>query len=352
MSSSEFLQHLKHDSTLQNLPLYNIRFDLKQPSAKVAEAFAKNPLLSGILLYEDEHFRHMLSRARFMEVMNQPYSKDLFNRRQVHRLLMLPPLQKLQPLIVPIDTNIAKAAEACLQRPPAQLAEPIVVMQAANDCRLLDMHQLLLAHVHIYSHTVNLLRAEVERSNALRQQLEEANSALKDLAHLDGLTGIPNRRQMDEFLAQEWKRAAREQQPLSLMLCDIDYFKVYNDTYGHQAGDQALQKVAHCLREQLKRPADLVARYGGEEFIIILPNTPLTGGKKMAESIRQAIADLRIPHLHSQTSPFLSLSLGLSCTIPNTNDKVEAFIHCADQALYAAKANGRNQVKAEWYEAK
>jgi len=350
MSSIEFLQNLKHDSTLQTLPLYNIRFDLEQPSAKVAEAFAKSPLLPGVLLYDGEYFRHMLSRARFMEVMNQPYSKDLFSRRQVHRLLMLPPLQKLQPLIVPIDTLIAKAAEACLQRPPTQLAEPIVVMFEANNCRLLDMHQLLLAHVHIYSHTVNLLRAEIERSNTLRQQLEEANSALQDLAHLDGLTGIPNRRQMDEYLAQEWKRAAREKQPLSLMLCDIDYFKAYNDAYGHQAGDQALQKVAHCLREQLKYPADLVARYGGEEFIIILPNTPFEGGKNMAEKIRQAITQLHIPHTHSQASQFLSLSLGLSCTIPTVDRKVESFIRCVDQALYTAKANGRNQIKTQLYE--
>ncbi len=347
MSSREFLQHLKHDSRLENLPLYNIRFDLKQPSAEVAEAFSKNPLLPGVLLYAGEQFRNMLSRTRFMEVMNQPYSKELFNHRQVHRLLMLPPLQQLQPLILPFDTLIAKAAEVCLQRPPTQLAEPIVVIRENNNCRLLDMHQLLLAHVHIYSHTVNLLRQEIARSNTLRQQLEEANRTLQDLAHLDGLTGIPNRRQMDEFLAQEWKRAIREQQPLSLMLCDIDYFKLYNDNYGHQAGDHALQKVAHCLREQVKRPADLVARYGGEEFIVILPSTPLEGGHTLAEKIRHAVADLRIPHSHSQASQYLSLSLGLSSLTPSATDKIETFIHCADQALYAAKASGRNQVRIE-----
>ncbi|GEM_PF-1993198 len=347
MSSTEFLKHLKHDSSLQHLPLFNTRFDLKQPSAKVAEAFAKNPLLPGVLLYDGKHFCNMMSRARFMEIMNQPYSKDLFNRRQVHRLLLLPPLQHLHPLILPLNTLISEAAEKCLQRPPMQLAEPIVVMLDEDDGCLLDMHQLLLAHVHIYDHTVNLLREEIGRSNALRQKLEIANRSLEDLAHLDGLTGIPNRRQMDKFLAHEWKRAAREQQPLSLMLCDIDYFKVYNDTYGHQAGDIALQKVAQCLHEQLKRPADFVARYGGEEFIIILPNTPHSGGRSMAENVLQAIRHLRIPHEGSQASPFLSLSIGLSCTVPTHDGQAESLVQCADQALYQAKEQGRNQVVME-----
>ncbi|NJO20582.1 MAG: diguanylate cyclase, partial [Spirulinaceae cyanobacterium RM2_2_10] len=144
--------------------------------------------------------------------------------------------------------------------------------------------------------------------------LQQANQELQRLATLDGLTQVANRRRFDEHLACEWRRLRREQQPLSVILCDVDYFKLYNDTYGHQAGDACLQQVAQVLGKMLKRPSDLVARYGGEEFAIILPNTTSAGACQVAEAVRAAIADLQIVHVKSTVSDYVTLSLGVATT--------------------------------------
>jgi len=176
----------------------------------------------------------------------------------------------------------------------------------------------------------------------LYQQLEAANQELHRLACLDGLTQVANRRCFDEYLEQEWRRMAREKTPLSIILCDIDFFKVYNDTYGHQAGDDCLQKVATALRHTVKRPADLVARYGGEEFVVILPNTKAEGAVQVGAAIRNAIRDLQIIHLNSPNE-YVTLSLGVASTIPHPQSSPFRLIAAADQALYKAKAQGRDR---------
>jgi|GEM_PF-2763788 len=177
----------------------------------------------------------------------------------------------------------------------------------------------------------------------LYQQLEVANQELHRLASLDGLTQLANRRRFDEYLAQEWRRMAREKTPLSIILCDIDFFKLYNDTYGHQAGDDCLQKVARALQDAIKRPADLVARYGGEEFAVILPNTKAEGAMQVAEIIRSAIAALKIFHLNSPLNQQITLSVGVATIIPSPYSSPANLIAAADQALYQAKAQGRDQ---------
>ena len=133
------------------------------------------------------------------------------------------------------------------------------------------------------------LQRQIERERLLTEQLEIANRELERLASLDGLSQIANRRCFDQQLAQEWKRLQREQLPLSLILCDIDFFKVYNDTYGHQAGDECLRQVAYTIHQAVRRPADFTARYGGEEFAVILPNTEATGAVRVAEKIRAQV---------------------------------------------------------------
>ncbi|HEY9658597.1 MAG TPA: diguanylate cyclase, partial [Allocoleopsis sp.] len=144
----------------------------------------------------------------------------------------------------------------------------------------------------------------------LYQQLQSANRDLHRYATTDSLTQVANRRAFEDHLQKEWQRLAREQQPLSLILCDVDYFKRYNDTYGHPAGDICLVQVAQTLQSTLKRPADLVARYGGEEFIIILPNTTNAGAVQVAQNIQQQIAQLQLPHAASLASSYVTLSLG------------------------------------------
>ena len=176
--------------------------------------------------------------------------------------------------------------------------------------------------------------------------LAKANVTLARMARLDSLTQLPNRRSFDETLEQEWQRLAREEKDLSLILCDIDCFKQYNDTYGHQAGDDCLQKVAKALQDCARRAGDMACRYGGEEFIFLLPNTHLDGATRFADRVRQTVESLALPHTTSQAAPVVTLSLGVAARIPSADTDPEALIKAADDALYQAKEAGRNRVVA------
>jgi len=177
------------------------------------------------------------------------------------------------------------------------------------------------------------------------EQLQCINQQLEKSATTDALTQLANRRCFDETLSNELKRAARKNLPLTLLLCDIDYFKQYNDTYGHQAGDQCLQQVAKVMANSFRRSGDLVARYGGEEFAIILPNTSSEAAGKLSERLRQSIEDLNIPHKMSQVSGHLSLSIGYFVAFPTTPPiPTDKLLKKTDEALYEAKSQGRNCV--------
>ncbi|MGC9525679.1 MAG: diguanylate cyclase domain-containing protein [Limnospira sp.] len=166
---------------------------------------------------------------------------------------------------------------------------------------------------------------------------------LQRLATLDGLTGVANRRSFDTAIAREWNRCFQEKKPLSLILCDVDYFKLYNDRYGHQMGDDCLIKVARVLQKAVKRPTDLVARYGGEEFAIILPNTDAEGAITVAEWIHQKMPQLSIPHKTSTVGNSVTLSLGIACQVPDSEKRPTDLIADADVALYEAKKGGRDR---------
>lgn len=172
--------------------------------------------------------------------------------------------------------------------------------------------------------------------------LKKANQELERLAALDGLTQVANRRQFDKILQQEWYRLKRDRLPLSLILCDVDYFKSYNDRYGHLEGDNCLKQVALAIARASRRPADLVARYGGEEFAVILPNTNVEGALQVAESIRKEVERLKIPHALSGASQYVSMSLGVHSIVPTADNSPQELIEIADRLLYAAKQQGRN----------
>jgi two-component system cell cycle response regulator len=173
--------------------------------------------------------------------------------------------------------------------------------------------------------------------------LQDANQKLEQLANLDGLTQVANRRCFDGRLQAEWKRLAREQQPLSLILFDVDKFKLYNDYYGHLGGDDCLVRIAQVVQQIVQRPADLVARYGGEEFLVLLPNTDLAGAIKVAQSIQQAIHDQAIPHAKSDVKNIVTLSFGITSLIPTWDIKPDTLIASADRAMYNAKQEGRDR---------
>jgi diguanylate cyclase (GGDEF)-like protein/PAS domain S-box-containing protein len=180
------------------------------------------------------------------------------------------------------------------------------------------------------------------QQSELYQQLQAANQELQHLATSDGLTQIANRRRFDEYLVREWQRLSREKAPLSLILCDVDCFKTYNDTYGHQAGDACLKKIAKALCHAVKRSVDLVARYGGEEFAVILPNIDTEGALQVTKKIQTEVRGLKIAHPHSLVSEYVTVSLGVATTVPHPKSSAATLIAAADMALYQAKAEGRD----------
>ncbi len=190
------------------------------------------------------------------------------------------------------------------------------------------------------------LKHEMDSSKKIARQLEEANMKLQLLSSMDALTGIANRRQFNQSLDKEWRRSLRDNKPLSLIMIDIDCFKLYNDNYGHQAGDDCLKQVASVLNAQARRPGDLVARYGGEEFVIILPDTNAESAILYANRVHTAIDTLHIPHEYSKTAKHITISMGLATVITNSNMTPENLIKLSDDALYQSKQEGRNRITA------
>ncbi|MDY0105159.1 diguanylate cyclase (GGDEF) domain-containing protein [Paenacidovorax caeni] len=176
-------------------------------------------------------------------------------------------------------------------------------------------------------------------------QIVHQRRLLEQLAALDGLTGIPNRRRFDESYALEWRRCQRAGQPLSLVVADVDHFKAYNDTLGHAAGDRVLQEVAAVLRQCARRPGDLAARYGGEEFVLLLPETGAQEAQMLAEELRAKLEARGLTHPASPVGASVTLSIGGASSTPMQAEADPAFFPLADAALYQAKASGRNCVR-------
>jgi diguanylate cyclase (GGDEF)-like protein len=228
------------------------------------------------------------------------------------------------------------------------LTSAIAALRSYRDITTIEQQKIELAQAlehlqklknQLQNHSYNL-ELEVSKRTAA---LEKANKELHRMVLLDGLTQVANRRCFDEYLQQQWTLLTRLQQPLSLILADVDEFKRYNDRYGHLAGDDCLKQIAQSIRLALKRPTDLVARYGGEEFAIVLPLTDINGVSQVAETITEVIAQIKIPHVTSPTSDRVTLSLGISSMVPQVGLSLETLIATADNALYQAKQEGRNR---------
>jgi diguanylate cyclase (GGDEF)-like protein len=189
------------------------------------------------------------------------------------------------------------------------------------------------------------VRMDVADLIAQQRLLSETNDQLTRLSTTDELTGIANRRRFDEALATEWQRGARQKDRLSLLMIDIDHFKLYNDHYGHLAGDECLRRVSHLLNEGVRRAGELVARYGGEEFVVLLPNTDIDLAKAIAKRCMDQVRAAAIPHGRSPTATHLTLSIGVACTVPDMERQPDALVREADAALYRAKDVGRNNIQ-------
>lgn len=192
-----------------------------------------------------------------------------------------------------------------------------------------------------------ILKAKIramQRIVDMRDQLREVNDELERLSQRDSLTHLYNRRTFSDLGKQQWAQAKRNQSPLSIIMLDIDHFKLFNDHYGHPAGDSCLKQVSGALQRALQRPSDIVARYGGEEFIVLLPNTNLSGAKVVGENVRRAIFELQIAHERSTTEKVVTASVGIATCTHTTGRTLDSLIEQADNMLYQAKNAGRNQI--------
>ncbi|EPG66471.1 diguanylate cyclase [Leptospira wolffii] len=240
---------------------------------------------------------------------------------------------------------------------------PVIIITAIHDTQTLESAFDLGAVDYVTKpFDANELRARVRSALRLRHEMLQRKQREKDLEEItdklseayqtllrvsrtDGLSGIWNRRFFDEILEVEWKRSCRGSKPISLLLLDIDYFKKYNDTYGHQAGDECIRKVAGVLKNTARRAGDFPARYGGEEFAIILPETDSGKALVVAETIRARVQDLKISHEASDVSPFVSVSIGIASTVPDKkSNHLDKLLEESDKALYRSKESGRNKV--------
>ncbi|MFQ4139148.1 diguanylate cyclase [Nodosilinea sp. PGN35] len=212
----------------------------------------------------------------------------------------------------------------------------------AHQCR--SPRDWRMADVRLLQNLATQVGIAIQQAK-MHREITLANQRLRRMAYLDGLTQVANRRRLEQYLDQEWRRMSRENGSVALIMADIDYFKGFNDRYGHQAGDDCLRRVARTLSRAAKRPGDLVARYGGEEFVIVLPNTDIKGAETVAEDIRLLVRAHRIPHQDSAVAKVVTMSLGVASALPASGGSVASLIKQADAALYKAKHEGRDQVR-------
>lgn len=242
------------------------------------------------------------------------------------------------------DTLVFEIPEAAFHQHLSGTPGPLMaLLRVFSERARHDLDSLVSANLKLQAQAEEMDRKNRELTET-RRQLEQRNRDLERLSALDTLTQIANRRRFDAVLRQEWRRAVRDESHFSLLFCDIDYFKRFNDSYGHQAGDECLVRVAQAMEETLNRPADLVARYGGEEFIALLVDTDIEGARMLAERMRAKIESLQITNQASSVGPFLTVSLGVATVVPNPTLRPEDLVDLADRALYAAKAGGRNRI--------
>lgn len=311
-----------------------------------------------VFLVDDQLIVAEALRRMLMDIEHIEYAYCLDPSIAVEQAIKFRPTVILQDLVMPSMDGLMLLSK--LRSAPSTCDIPVIVLSSKEDPKIKSEAFALgatdylvkfpdrievLARIRAHSRSYH---AQKQRDEAYRQlselqaELERKNVELERLSSSDGLTGILNRRSFDNYLRKEWLRASREKKELALLLIDIDYFKAYNDHYGHQGGDACLCQVAHELSVNLRRPSDIAARYGGEEFVVVLPDTSCEGASSIAEVLREKIQALNIAHEFSRVASCITISLGIACLLPGSDTEPEMLIKFADQALYRAKSRGRN----------
>lgn len=342
------------DDTSDRNPPLNTKSVLEVP---LPENFANNPL---ILVVDDDLFMRKIL-VRYLEREHYRVVEAANGLEALQQYQLCNPDMILLDAMMPIMDGF----ECCskLQDLPNGDHTPILIITALEDRESVDRAYDVGASDYVTKpiHWAVLrqrVRRLLDQAN-LRQQIESANQQLavanqqlaivvqelRRLVSIDGLTQVANRRCLDEYLEQECKRSLRDQQLISLVLCDIDFFKNYNDNYGHQEGDICLKEIAQAIRKSASRPADLVARYGGEEFAIVLPNTDAMGALNVAIRATEIVTELNLPHAYSKVADHVTISCGVATLNPQKECRVSNLLNAADRALYLAKAEGRNCVR-------
>ncbi len=313
--------------------------DKSDPHDKLLNGFTGRPKL---LVVDDQTIN--------IQVIHQIFSADCQVFMATSGLQALAICKDNPPDLVLLDVVMPDmdGFEVCakLQANEATKNIPVIFVTAHSDASQ-ETLGLATGAVDFISKPVNpaVVRARVKTHLTLKFQAD----LLRQLVFLDGLTGVYNRRHFDQQLAKEWARATRNDSALSLILVDVDYFKHFNDLYGHQSGDDCLKSIALALKTTLRRPADMVARYGGEEFVCVLPDTPFKEAMDFAQHLEAVIRAIEIPHADSDISPFVTISLGVASRVESDsagnktiNNQVD-LVSLADARLYRAKSRGRGQ---------
>lgn len=309
---------------------------------------------AAIAWQESQHFIQGIANAStcIIYIYDQRENRVIYANRQIQDLLGYAPEDVmawdgpfLNDLTHPDDRNtIARQRQHWMQvATPEVLELEYRVMAYTQSWRWLLVREAMFHSQTGVGSQIIGTATDITQLKTTESALRSANAQLRQLAITDELTQLANRRHFDACLQREWSDMGHLNSPLALMLCDIDYFKHYNDAKGHQAGDECLQQVAQCICQAVKRTTDVVARYGGEEFAIVLPATDCFGALKVAARIQQSLAELGIPHPASQVSPVITLSIGIAVIVPPLHTEPEKLIAAADQQLYRAKLLGRNQ---------
>ena len=264
-----------------------------------------------------------IDREHLLAVIGRRYGREVLGRRLVRELVQ--PVRVFEP-----------------SRPAIEIADELMddLRKHFHQYFALRDPEVGFSGLVSSSDIFGFLRQKLDERT---KELETINRKLEHLSITDGLTNLANRRHFDGVLQVEWKRTSRSKSYLGIAMIDVDHFKLYNDHYGHVAGDKCLKQVAHALKKQFRRPIDLVARYGGEEFVVLCPETRPKSMLKLVESAREALFHKKIVHEKSSFG-FVTVSIGFAVLVPDDDDGFESIVKLADSALYSAKAEGRNRV--------